>query len=575
MHSTTLQTNSIKSRLGSVFSLRTDSDRLVRLFVQLGVVGALSIAILLPLFSLLSKSVESSSGEFVGAENFIAYFGSHGLQQSLSNSLSISLLVTLIVVSFAFIYAYVLTHTQVPGKGVFRFLAMLPLLAPSLLPAIALIYIFGKQGFLREWLFGAEIYGPIGIVMGSVFWIFPHAFMILYTALRQNDARLYESAAALKTSAFRTFMTVTLPNARYGLISAALVSFTLMITDFGVPKVIGGQYNVLATDIYKQVIGQQNFQMGAVVSLVLLAPVLITFIAQRYVESRQKVSITSSSKQYVPKRNRIRDLSGLLVCTPILAVMLLIVGTAIYASFVTYWPYNLSFSLNNYQFDLMDGGGWASFGNSITMAFWSALIGTSLIWFIAYLNEKASAMPLLKRLIHALAILPMAVPGMVLGLAYIFFFNAPNNPLNSIYGTMGILVMCTVVHFYTVSHLTYLTALKQLDGAFDEAAESMKASWFKRMLSVSSPLCLLSIVDVFFYMFINAMTTVSAVVFLYSPQTILASVSVLNMDDAGDLAPAAAMAVLIMCACACARLLHWLVSFALVRFVQPWRSQLA
>ncbi|KZX81741.1 phosphonate ABC transporter permease [Oleiphilus sp. HI0009] len=559
--------------LRSWFNGLSETDRTIRLFVQLGVIGALSVAILLPLFSLLSKSVEDSDGHFVGLDNFLTYFGSQGLQQSLSNSLFISLVVTLIVVVCAFLYAYVLTHSRIPAKGLFRFLAMLPLLAPSLLPAIALIYIFGKQGFLREWLFGAEIYGPIGIVMGSVFWIFPHAFMILYTALRQNDARLYESANALKTSAFRTFMTVTLPNARYGLISAALVSFTLMITDFGVPKVIGGQYNVLATDIYKQVIGQQNFQMGAVVSLVLLAPVLITFVAQRYVESKQKVTVTSSSKPYLPSKKLSRDLLGLLVCLPILASMLLVVGTAIYASFVTYWPYNLSFSLNNYQFDLMDGGGWASFGNSLQMAAWTALFGTLLIWFVAYFNERAAQNVFLKRIVHALAILPMAVPGMVLGLAYIFFFNQPNNPLNSVYGTMTILVLCTVAHFYTVSHLTFLTALKQLDKSFDEAAESMKVGWFKRFINVSTPLCLLTIVDVFSYMFINAMTTVSAVVFLYSPNTILASISVLNMDDAGDLAPAAAMAVLIMAACASARLLHWLVTELISRYLQPWRNR--
>jgi len=550
-------------------------DYLSRLFVQLGVIAALSVAIMMPLFALLSKSVEDKDGQFVGLDNFSAYFGTIGLQQSLSHSLTIALLVTFIVVALAFSYAYILTHTRIPFKGAFRFLAMLPLLAPSLLPAISLIYIFGKQGFLREWLFGAEIYGPIGIVIGSVFWIFPHAFMIMYTALRQNDGRLYESALALKASPLSTFFTVTLPNARYGLISAGLVSFTLVITDFGVPKVIGGQYNVLATDIYKQVIGQQNFQMGAVVSLVLLAPVLMTFAAQRYVEARQKVTVTSSSTAFEPKPNRQRDVFGLLVALPIVASMLLIVGTAIYASFVTYWPYNLNFSLTNYQFDLMDGGGWASFGNSLTMAWWTAFWGTCVIWFVAYINEKASAVSMLKRLIHALAILPMAVPGMVLGLAYIFFFNSPSNPLNDIYGTMAILVLCTVTHFYTVSHLTFLTSLKQLDGAFDEAAQSMKAMWFKRLVTVSTPLCLLSIVDVFFYLFINAMTTVSAVVFLYSPNTILASISVLNMDDAGDLAPAAAMAVLIMLVCTFARLTHWGVSSLIVRYVQPWRLGVA
>src|SRR5690606_16623047 len=134
------------------------------------------------------------------------------------------------------------------------------ILAPSLLPGISLIYLFGNQGMLKELLFGASIYGPIGIVIGEVFYTFPHALMILITALSLTDARLYEAAESLGASRIRTFFTVTLPGAKYGLISAIFVVFTLTITDFGVPKVIGGQFNVLATDIYKQVIGQQNFE---------------------------------------------------------------------------------------------------------------------------------------------------------------------------------------------------------------------------------------------------------------------------------------------------------------------------
>ena len=165
-----------------------------------------------------------------------------------------------------------MARTCLPFRGVFATVAQIPILAPSLLPAISLVYLFGNQGIFKAWLLGYSIYGPIGIVAGEVFWTFPHALIIITTALAISDARLYEAAAALKASPWRTFWTVTVPGARYGLISAVFVVFTLVITDFGVPKVIGGQFNVLATDIYKQVVGQQNFPMGAVIGLVLLAP---------------------------------------------------------------------------------------------------------------------------------------------------------------------------------------------------------------------------------------------------------------------------------------------------------------
>ena len=107
--------------------------------------------------------------------------------------------------------------------------------------------------------------------------------MILVAALSMADARLYEAADALGASKTRVFFTVTLPGAKYGVISAGFVIFTLVITDFGIAKVIGGQFNVLATDIYKQVIGQQNFEMGAVVGFVLLIPAVVAFTADRII----------------------------------------------------------------------------------------------------------------------------------------------------------------------------------------------------------------------------------------------------------------------------------------------------
>jgi iron(III) transport system permease protein len=176
---------------------------------------------------------------------------------------------------------------MLPFKPVFMALALLPLFTPSLLSATSFIYIFGNQGLLKSWLFGYSVYGPIGIVLAQIFYSFPHAFLIIATALGLADQRLYDAAAALGTNRRRTFLSVTLPGAKYGLISAAFVVFTLVITDFGIPKVIGGQFPVLATDAYKQVVGQQNFGMGAVVGFVLLVPAVVAFILDRLFQSRQ------------------------------------------------------------------------------------------------------------------------------------------------------------------------------------------------------------------------------------------------------------------------------------------------
>jgi iron(III) transport system permease protein len=172
-----------------------------------------------------------------------------------------------------------------------------------------------------------------------------------------------------------------------------------------------------------------------------------------------------------------------------------------------------------------------------------------------------------------LAMLPMAIPGMVLGLAYIFFFNDPRNPLNPIYGTMTILVVCTVTHFYTVSHLTAVTALKQMDREFEAVASSLKQPFYRLVAKVTVPVCMPAILDISIYLFVNAMTTVSAVIFLYSPDTALASVAVMNMDDAGDVAPAAAMGMMIFYTNVAARLIHLFVTRKLLVRTQAWRTR--
>jgi iron(III) transport system permease protein len=506
-----------------------------------------------------------------GIDNFITYFSTPALFRSIQNSLLISIISTIITVSLAFGFAYALSRSCMRFKGFFRMVAVAPILVPSLLPGIALVYLFGNQGMLKELLAGHAIYGPIGIVIGSVFFTFPHAMIIITTALAISDARLYEAAVSLKASRWKTFWTVTIPGARYGLISAAFVVFNLVITDFGLPKVIGGQYNMLAVDIYKQVIGQQNFEMGAVVSVVLLVPAVLAFTVDRIVQKRQVALLSARSVPFQPKPHRRFDWLCTGYCGLIAVFILGLLAVCQFAALVKFWPYDLNLSLKNYAFDLMDGGGWDSYHNSIQMALLTAVIGTVAVFTGAYMVEKTKGFDTGRSLFQLLAMLPMAIPGMVLGLAYIFFFNNPDNPLNAVYGTMAILVICTVTHFYTVSHLTAVTALKQMDKEFESVAASLKQPFYKLFARVTVPVCLPSVLDISIYLFVNAMTTVSAVVFLYSPTTTLASVAVLNMDDAGDVAPAAAMGMMIFYTNSIARIIHVAISKGVLKRTQAWR----
>lgn len=533
----------------------------------------LVVTIVLPLYALLSKSFQDRTGVFVGLANYADYFANPALFQSIGNSFLIAIIATAITTLLAFAFAYGLSRTCIPGKGLFRAIAAIPILAPSLLPGIALVYLFGNQGLLKSWMMGESIYGPIGIVIGMVFFTLPHAVMILYTALALADARLYEAAQVLGASQLKTFFTVTLPGARYGLISTVLVVFTLVITDFGVPKVIGGRFNVLATDVYKQVVGQQNFEMGAVVGMILLLPSAITFLVDRLIQRRQVAAFSSRAVPYTPKPNHSTDAAYFLICLVISLFLLGMLGMAAFASLAQYWPYNLSLTLDHYDFTSADPDGWRAYFNSLKMSTLTAVIGGAIVFTGAYMVEKGRGWGWLRALVQLMAMVPLAVPGLVLGIAYIFFFNHPANPLNGLIGTMAILVICTIVHFYTVSHLTAVTALKQIDPEFESVSASLKVPFYKTFWRVTVPVCLPTILDIALYLFVNAMTTVSAVVFLFSAQTKLAAISVLAMDDAGSTAAAAAMAMMIVYTSAGARGLHAVVSRMLQRQTHAWRKR--
>jgi iron(III) transport system permease protein len=550
------------------------TDRIAH--VALLVVALVLAAFLaLPLLTILMQAVQGKDGQFVGLANFIDYAQSPSLLQSLWNSLWVSAVVTAVAVPLAFGFAYALTRSCMRLKPLFRGITLIPLLAPSLLSAISLIYWFGNQGVLKGWMNGigiAEIYGAPGIVVAECFAVFPHALMILITALSLSDARLYEAADAMGTTAQRKFFTITLPGAKYGLISAALVTFTLVITDFGIPKVIGGSFNVLATDVFKLVIGQQDFSKGAVVAILLLAPALLTYAVDNYVSHRQTAMLTARAVPYRPKRSPRYDAAMTLYCSAIAFLVLAMLGMAIFASFASFWPYNLSPSLRHYVMGLVDAEVGVAFVNSLKVAAGTAVCGTALVFCGAYLLEKTKGMDGLRAIVRLLAMLPMAVPGLVLGLGYIFFFNAPDNPLNFLYHSLALLTICTIVHFYTTGHLTAMTALKSLDGEFEAVSASLKVPFFRTFWRVTLPICTPALVDIARYFFINAMTTISAVVFLYAPETKVASIAILNLDEAGETGAAAAMAILIFAASALATLLFMTVAWWLDRRTQAWRT---
>ena len=548
---------------------RVDAEQGLRLALVAAFAVFLYVFLAWPMAQVIWRSLLDNQGRFVGLANYVRYVSTPAIGVSITNSLSVSLAAMAATVALAFLYAWALTRARIPGRAVFRLVAMLPLFAPSLVSAIAFVYAFGNNGIVtRQTGVNIGIYGAKGIVMAEVFYCFPHAMLILMAALAAADARLYDAAAALGASRLKTFLTVTLPGVKYGLMSACFVVFTLVITDFGVPKVVGGKFSVMATEIYNQVIGQQNFTMGATVSVVLLIPAALACLIDRMVQRRQYALVSSGARPLAPGGGRLARalLFGycVLIAGGILGIYAVIVG----ASVATRWPYNFAFTLKHYRFDTI--GGATALLNSVWVAALTAVVGTVITFVGAYLVEKCRTTA--SGILHVLALLPVSIPGMVLGLAYIFAFNAPGSLLNRLYGTLAILVISNLIHYFTVPYLTATTALKQMDAEFENVSASLGVPFYRTFWRVTVPIALPSIVGISMYFFLNAMVTLSAVVFLVAPGTELAAVAVLLLDDAGETAQATAMSVLIIGIGLAARLVYWALLRGVTRRTQAWTT---
>lgn len=531
-----------------------------------------AIFLLGPLLILFSKAFENKDGTFAGFSQFALYLSSKNMRISLYNTIYISVFSTVISVVLAFIFAYSLTRKRIPCKKLFKFGAMLPMFAPTMLLGIALVYIMGNKGILTGMGLKFELYGKLGIIISESIYCFPVALMILSVAFSSADNRLYEAAEVMDTSALRKMLTITLPSVKYGLINAIFVCFTYSFTDFGAPSVVGGNVSVLATDVYKQVIGQQNFNMGAVVGIFMMIPTVISFVVDRITSRKQNDAVSSKAVPYRIKKHLPTDILCTVYCT---VIMLLLVGffaVAFYGSVVTFWPYNKVLTWKHYDFTkVAAGGGVKAIYQSVYVAILTALFGTIITFVTAYVVEKLNRLKKLRRLCYFFAISPNAVPGTVIGLSFILFFNplvfpigntgyGIENSFNFLYGTTAILVIVNIIHYFSVPFVTASTALKKLDKEYETVSESLKVPFYKTFFRITVPMSANAILEMVTYYFTNAMITVSAVVFLYTPLTKLASIVVLNVDGAGNEAEACAICMVIMAINLVVRIIYEIVN---------------
>jgi len=546
--------------MATIYSIKRSLARfnIARFCVLLFVLFIFTVAFVLPLGTLFSKAFTEETGAFAGFANYKSYFGNPSLSVSVWNTIDISLVTTIFSTMLGFLYAYAITRTNIFGKSFFKYIALVPIFIPTVVHALGLVYIFGRQGIITRLGFDISLYGRNGIIISEIIYTFPQAFLLFLVALEYVDGRLYEACEVMGVKPLRQFLHVTLPEMKYTVVNTIFVCFTLAFTDFGAPKVIGGNYNVLATDIYKQIAGQFNMSMGAVVGTLLLIPAIISFITGRFVSNKNTSTLNAKTIPLTISKNPARDLMFFLFCGFIALFFIFLIISLAIGAFTTYYPYDLSLTLKHFIFNESKGG-IGCFFNSVLMSVATAVLGVIFVFVYAYMMEKADGFGILTKYGKLLSLLPLAVPGMVIGVSFIFFFNSQSNPLHFIYGTIIILVLSNIIHYFSVPYLTATGALKKLDREFEMVAESMSIPRWRTFFRVSVPLSTHAIAEIAMYYFVNSMVTVSAIVFLYSANFKIAAIAITHMEESGDISQAAAMSLLILVINVTVRLLYHII----------------
>ncbi len=490
----------------------------------------LAITVVLPIVILFFQ---------IRGEHIVSIFMSAQFLPMLKNSLVTTLIATVISVVLAFALAYVITRTNVKFKAAWMMLFTIPMLIPSISHGMGLVLLFGDNGIISNLLgISIDLYGYTGIVMGSVLYSFPVAFLMFFDSLQYEDFTTYEAADVLGMSKVRMFKTITLPSMKRTIVSAVLAVFTMVFTDYGVPLITGGTVMTLPVYMYREVIGMMNFSGGAVIGMVLLTPAIIAFLLDLK-KSGNIGAVSTVTKPFKIAQNKARDvgaycflgLSLFLMCLPIFAFACL--------SFVKQYPIDMTFTLDNVK-KLISGGIGMYFVNSVAVALLTAFVGTILSYFAAYCTAR-SGKRISNQLLHFISMLPLAVPGVVLGLSYVMTFK--NMPL---YGTIFMLVIVNIIHFFSSPYLMAYNSLTKFNPNLEDVAHTLGISRLRMLWAVYVPSTRYTIVEMYSYFFVNAMITISAVSFLVNFRTMPLSLMIPQLESQSFIEGTAIVSLLIL-----------------------------
>ena len=390
----------------------------------------------------------------------------------------------------------------------------------------AIIYSFGKQGLLTQ-LFGRQlfdIYGFNGLLLGYVVYTLPIAFTLINNAMGYIDKRFMIVSRLMGDSPLQTFrMTIVIP--LLGTLATSFIqTFFLCFTDFGIPASVGGQFEVVASVLYTEMLGSvPNFGNGAVIALIMIIPSVVSItvlhILEKYNVRYNKISPIELKKGV--KRDVVFGiLSGaILVGTLCMFLVMFVVP------FIEEWPYRMNFTLEHVQAVFEDSRLYGVYFNSLMVAVITVLAGTILSYGAALVTARSTVSGKLKKVIDSIALVTNTIPGMVIGLAYLFVFTG--TPLQN---TFPIIIICNIVHFYSTPYLMMKNSLSKMNASWETTAMLMGDNWLKTIVRVVTPNALSTLLEVFSYYFVNAMVTVSAVIFIAGTRTMVITTKIKELQ---------------------------------------------
>ena len=482
--------------------------------------------LVLPLGSLLIQSFQSQ-GNFSFA-NYIQVIGEKGFLTALQNSFLASGLSALITTLLAFMMAYAIHYTNIPLllKKFMKNMTMLPMLLPTITYGFAIIYSFGKQGLWTK-IFGHQffdIYGMNGLLLGYVIYTLPIAFMLIHNAMEYIDKKFIIVSKLMNDNSFKTFI-ITLLKPMLGTLAAAFIqAFFLSFTDFGIPASVGGQFEVVASVLYNQMLGSiPNFANGAVVAMIMLLPSVLSIALLHYLEKYNIRYNKISTIEF--KKNTFRDVFWSLIGLMINVFVLAILTVIFIIPFIQMWPYDMSLTLTHIEAVLKEPTLIGVIENSLIVAILTAVTGTLVVYGAALAVARSAIHSRLKKIIETIALVTNTVPGMVIGIAYLLMFSG--SPLQN---TFIIIIVCNIVHFFSSPYFMMKNSLMKMNAGYETTARLMGDSWLKTILRVVTPNALSSLLEVFSYYFINAMVTVSAVIFIAGARTMVMTTKIKELQ---------------------------------------------